>query len=174
MRILITFLILSFFSPAYANSIKIIRDAEVENFLKEISNILTEDTELEKDNLTFFVDNQKYINAFVTPDRKFFFTTELLLKSKSIDDIAGVISHEIGHVMGGHFQKRQLEMQKTTAISVLSSILAVGAIAGGAYEAGSALLMGSQQLSNARLLSFSRNQESLADQTAIRLLKKSN
>ncbi|MAI76580.1 MAG: hypothetical protein CBC25_05180, partial [Pelagibacteraceae bacterium TMED65] len=173
MRILITFLILSFFSPAYANSIKIIRDAEVENFLKEISNILTEDTELEKDNLTFFVDNQKYINAFVTPDRKFFFTTELLLKSKSIDDIAGVISHEIGHVMGGHFQKRQLEMQKTTAISVLSSILAVGAIAGGAYEAGSALLMGSQQLSNARLLSFSRNQESLADQTAIRLLKKS-
>jgi len=33
--------------------------------------------------------------------------------------------------------------------------------------------MGSQQLSNARLLSFSRNQESLADQTAIRLLKKS-
>lgn len=173
MRILITFLILSFFSPAYANSIKIIRDAEVENFLKEISNILTESTELEKDNLTFFVDNQKYINAFVTPDRKFFFTTELLLKSKSIDDIAGVISHEIGHVMGGHFQKRQLEMQKTTAISVLSSILAVGAIAGGAYEAGSALLMGSQQLSNARLLSFSRNQESLADQTAIRLLKKS-
>ncbi len=173
MRILITFLILSFFSLVNANSIKIIRDAEVENFLKEISNILTENTELEKDNLTFFVDNQKYINAFVTPDRKFFFTTELLLKSKSIDDIAGVISHEIGHVMGGHFQKRQLEMQKTAAISVLSSILAVGAIAGGAYEAGSALLMGSQQISNARLLSFSRNQESLADQTAIRLLKKS-
>ena len=79
MRILTTFLILSFFSSVYANSIKIIRDAEVENFLKEISNILTESTELEKDNLTLFVDNQKYINAFVTPDRKFFFTTQICL-----------------------------------------------------------------------------------------------
>ena len=31
--------------------------------------------------------------------------------------------------------------------------------------------MGGQQLSNARFLAFSRSQESLADQTAIRLLK---
>ena len=173
MRILITFFIVVFFCSSNANSLKVIRDAEVENFLNEVSSILTKDTELEKDNLNFYIDNQKYINAFVTPDKNFFFTTELLLKSKEVDDIAGVISHEIGHIIGGHFQKRQMQIQKTTAISVLSSLLAVGAIAGGAVEAGSALLMGSQQLGNAKLLSFSRNQESLADQTAIRLLRKS-
>ena len=154
MRILITFFIVVFFCSSNANSLNLIRDAEVENFLNEISRILTKDTELEKDNLNFYIDNQKYINAFVTPDKNFFFTTELLLKSKEVDDIAGVISHEIGHIIGGHFQKRQIQVEKTTAISVLSSLLAVGAIAGGAVEAGSALLMGGQQLGNAKLLSF--------------------
>ena len=64
-----------------------------------------------------------------------------------------------------------MAMEKTSAINILSSILAIGAIASGAYNAGSVLLMGGQQLSNARLLAFSRSQESLADQTAIRLLK---
>ena len=172
MRILITFVILSFFNLAKANSINVVRDAEVENLLEDISKILVQDTELDKQELKFYIDNKKYINALVTPDKKFFFTTELLLKSKGIDDLAGVISHEIGHIIGGHFQKRQIAMEKTSNINILSSLLAIGAIASGAYDAGSALLMGGQHLSNRRLLSFSRSQESLADQTAIRLLKR--
>ena len=172
MRILITFVILSFFNLAKANSINVVRDAEVENLLEDISKILVQDTELDKQELKFYIDNKKYINALVTPDKKFFFTTELLLKSKGIDDLAGVISHEIGHIIGGHFQKRQMAMEKTSNINILSSLLAIGAIASGAYDAGSALLMGGQHLSNRRLLSFSRSQESLADQTAIRLLKR--
>ncbi len=171
MRILITFAFIIFSSSIKANSINVIRDAEIENFLTDISKILVKNTELEGQVLTFYLDNQKYINALVTPDKKFFFTTELLLKSKRVDDIAGVISHEIGHIIGGHFQKRQMAMEKNSVINILSSILAVGAIASGAYSAGSALLMGGQHLSNARLLAFSRSQESLADQTAIRLLK---
>ena len=58
------------------------------------------------------------------------------------------------------------------AMSILSSILGVGAIASGAPQAGTALLMGGQHISTARSLAFSRSQEHLADQTAIRLMKK--
>ena len=172
MRILITLVIIIFFNSVNAKSINVIRDAEIENLLEDISKELSRETELEKDKLTFFIDNQRYINAFVTPNRHFFFTTELLLRSKGIDDLAGVISHEMGHVIGGHFQKRQIAMEKTSVINILSSILAVGAIAAGASDAGSAILMGSQQISGSRMLAFSRAQESLADQTAIRLMKK--
>ena len=172
MRILITFVIFFFCSSIKANSINVIRDAEVENLLNDISKILVRGTQLENEVLTFYLDNQKYINALVTPDKKFFFTTELLLKSKKVEDIAGVISHEIGHIIGGHFQKRQRQMEKSSVINILSSILAVGAIAGGAYDAGSALLMGGQHISASRMFAFSRSQESLADQTAIRLLKR--
>ncbi len=171
MRILITFIILIFYNSSYSDSLNIIRDAEIENLLKDISKILIKDTELDKQELNFFIDNKKYINALVTPNKQFFFTTELLLKSKTVDDLAGVISHEVGHVIGGHFQKRQMALEKNSIVNFLSSILAVGAIAGGAYEAGSAILMGGKHLSTAKLLAFSRSQESLADQTAIRLLK---
>ena len=90
MRILITFCNISFFLLSHtANSINVVRDAEVENLLEDISKILVKDTELDKQELKFYIDNQKYINALVTPDKKFFFTTELLLKSKTVDDIAG-------------------------------------------------------------------------------------
>ena len=89
-----------------------------------------------------------------------------------IDDIAGVLSHEIGHLIGGHFINREKMTKKSAMMSILSSILAVGAIAGGAPAAGSALLMGGQHLSSARTLAFSRSQEHLADQTAIRLMNK--
>ena len=57
--------------------------------------------------------------------------------------------------------------------SFIPPLLAVGAIAGGAPEAGNALILGGQHLSQANLLSFSRSQESYADQTSIRLLLKS-
>ena len=73
MRILITFVIIVFFNSVNAKSINVIRDAEIENLLKDISKELVKETELEKDKLKFYIDNQKYINAFVTPTKHFFF-----------------------------------------------------------------------------------------------------
>ena len=43
MRILITFLIIFFYSSIKANSINVIRDAEIENLLKDISKILVKE-----------------------------------------------------------------------------------------------------------------------------------
>ena len=162
----------SFFSVKSSN-LNIIRDAETENFLKEISYILIEDNNLELNNLNFFIDNKDFINAFVIPGQKIFLTKGLIMKSKKIEDLAGVIAHEIGHIIGGHFSEKLKAAEKTSMISIISSILAAGAIAAGAGQAGSAILLGGQQLGTARFLSFSRSQESLADQNAIRLLKKS-
>ena len=99
MKLLITFLIATFFfKNLNCQNLKIIRDAETENLLTDLSKILTKDTHLEGENLKFYIDNKDYINAFVTPDKQFFFTKELLLKSEMIDDIAGVLSHEIGQL----------------------------------------------------------------------------
>ena len=145
MKLLIPFLIATFFfKNLHCQNLKIIRDAETENLLTDLSKILTKDTHLEGENLKFYLDNKNYINAFVTPEKHFFFTKELLLKSEMIDDIAGVLSHEIGHLVGGHFINREKMTKKSAMMSILSSILAVGAIAGGAPAAGSALLMGGQ------------------------------
>ena len=63
----------SFFSVKSSN-LNIIRDAETENFLKEISYILIKDNNLELNNLNFFIDNKDFINAFVIPGQKIFLT----------------------------------------------------------------------------------------------------
>ncbi|MAI30028.1 MAG: hypothetical protein CBC84_002775 [Pelagibacteraceae bacterium TMED124] len=174
MQAFIIFLITTFFFFSVKSSnLNIIRDAETENFLKEIAYILIKDNNLDLNNLNFFIDNKDFINAFVIPGQKIFLTKGLLMKSKKIEDLAGVIAHEIGHIIGGHFSDKLKAAEKTSMISIISSILAAGAIAAGAGQAGSAILLGGQQLGSARFLSFSRSQESLADQNAIRLLKKS-
>ena len=82
MKLLITFIIATFFfKDLQSQNLKIIRDAETENLLKDLGQILTKNTYLEGENLKFYIDNKDYINAFVTQDRHFFFTKELLLKS---------------------------------------------------------------------------------------------
>ena len=128
MRAFFFFLVTIFFYRVNANNLNIIRDAETENFLKEISLTLVKDNNLELDNLKFFVDNKDFINAFVIPGQKIFITKGLIMKSKQTEDIAGVIAHEIGHILGGHFSNKIKTMEKASMISIISSILAAGAM----------------------------------------------
>ena len=104
-----------------------IRDAETENLFKEIAIELMKDSKFNADKISFYIDNQDFINAFVLPGEKIFLTTRLIIESRKIDDIAGVIGHEIGHIVGGHFTQRVKEMEKSSMISIISSILAAGA-----------------------------------------------
>ena len=173
MRFLKLFLFLCIISKqSNSANLNVVRDAETENLFKEIAIELMKDSKFDANKISFFIDNQDFINAFVLPGQKIFLTTRLLIESKRIDDIAGVIGHEIGHIIGGHFTQRIKAMEQSSMINIISSILAAGAMAAGAGSAGTALLMGGQKLGTGRLLSFSRSQESLADQTAIRLLKR--
>ena len=109
MRLLTVFIIITFFfKNLIASDLRIIRDAETENFLGDISKILIKKANLDLDGekLNFYLDNKNYVNAFVTPGQNFFFTTKLLIDSKTVDELAGVIAHEIGHVVGGHFTQK--------------------------------------------------------------------
>ena len=170
----IIFLLIFYSNSLYSQNLNIVRDAEIENFFNDLSFPIIQSSKIKNTKISFYLDNQNYINAFVVSGPKIFITTELLVKTNSIDQIAGVIAHEIGHITGGHLSKRYNAYGDSIFTSVISSILAVGAIAAGAPSAGSAILMGGEHIRQQQILSFSRNQESFADQAAINLLKKSN
>jgi len=157
----------------FCQKINLVRDAEIENFLSEISDPIINLIEIDSKNIRFYIDKQQYINAFVTNGPRIFITTGLLAKTKNVNQIVGVIAHEFGHIVGGHLNKRDRAYNNSLISSVLSSILAVGAIVAGAPDAGTAIMLGGQHIGKKQFLSFSRNQESFADQTAIKLLKKS-
>ena len=168
------FLIIVFFSKIIeARKIKIVRDAEIENFVEEISLPILKYAEIDSKSVNFFLDHQNYINAFVTGGYNIFLTSSLFINIDNVDQLASVIAHEIGHITGGHFDKRIKAGKNSMMIGILSTLLAAGAYAGGSADAGTAILLGGQHIGQQRMLSFSRNQETFADQTAIRLLENS-
>ncbi len=72
--------------------------------------------------------DERAINAFALPGGQVFITYALLSKLKSEDQLAGVLGHEIGHVLGKHSAERigETEFWKT-----ISSGASVGADMGG-------------------------------------------
>ena len=117
MKFLKLFLFLCLISKQINSAnLNVIRDAETENLFKEIAIELMKDSKFDANKISFYIDNQDFINAFVIPGQKIFLTTRLIIESKKIDDIAGVIGHEIGHIVGGHFTQRVKEMEKSSMI----------------------------------------------------------
>ena len=173
LRILIIFLSLNSFS-LLGNDIKIIRDAETESFFEELAKPILNTAKINEDSVSFYLDHQKYINAFVTDGYNIFFTTEMIINMDSVNQVAAVIAHEVGHISGGHFTKFTKANNDSVLISMLSSILAIGAYATGSANAGNAILMGGASLGKYNALNFSRKQENYADQAALRFLNKQN
>ena len=170
LRVLIIFLSLNSFS-LFGNEIKIIRDAETESFFEELAKPILNTAKINEDSVSFYLDHQKYINAFVTGGYNIFFTTEMIINMDSVNQVAAVIAHEVGHISGGHFTKFTSANNDSVLISMLSSILAIGAYATGSANAGNAILMGGASLGKYNALNFSRKQENYADQAALRFLE---
>jgi predicted Zn-dependent protease len=57
-------------------------------------------------NYTFTVTDQSMVNAFATPDAYIFVTRGILAHFNSEDEMAAVIGHEIGHVVGQHGKRK--------------------------------------------------------------------
>ncbi len=55
---------------------------------------------------TFAVTDHAYVNAFATPDAYIFLSRGILAHFNSEDEMAAVIGHEIGHVVGNHGRRK--------------------------------------------------------------------
>ena len=154
--------------PAAAQSI--LRDAETEALLADMSNPLAKAAGLEPRNFQVVLIQDKSINAFVAGGQIVYIHTGLLDTADDANEVQGVVAHEIGHIVGGHVPLSGRGMAPATGISILSLVLGVAAIAAGAGEAGAAILGAGQQAALGTYLAFSRTQESAADAAGARFL----
>ncbi|WP_448659746.1 M48 family metalloprotease [Sphingomonas sp. CJ99] len=158
--------------PARAQSI--LRDAETEALLNEMSRPLVEKAGLDPRNFQIVLINDPSINAFVAGGQAVYVHTGLIDKAESANEVQGVIAHEIGHIIGGHVPLRDRGAAPATGISILSLVLGIAAMAAGAGEAGAGILAAGQQAAMSSYLGFSRTQESSADAAGARLLRDAN
>ncbi|MFC1666257.1 M48 family metallopeptidase [Candidatus Omnitrophota bacterium] len=112
-------------------------------------------------NYTFRVIDKDEVNAFVLPGGYMFIFRGLVEKVESDDELASVIAHEIGHVVARHSVKR---LQGGLGYSILQILMVVsGTTARDASRIDTAF----GQL----IMSYSREDEALADKMAIRYLR---
>ncbi len=147
--------------PAMAQSI--LRDAETESFLKEISKPIILAADLDPNNVNVVIINDPSINAFVSRGQIIYLHSGLIDVADTANEVQGVIAHELGHIVGGHVIRFSDGASASRKLSIGSLILAAAAIAAGAGEAGLGIIGAGQQLALGNILSYNRVQESVAD-----------
>ena len=148
--------------PALAQ--QILRDAETEALLRDMSRPLIEAAGLRPENVQVVVLNESEINAFVVGGQTVYLHSGLITAADNANEVQGVIAHELGHITGGHIIGITQGAQRATGIMLLSLLLGAAAMAAGAGEAGMGVLAAGQQAALGSFLAFSRVQENAADQ----------
>ncbi len=121
---------------------------------------------------TFYLINDDSFNAFASPAANIFIYKGLLFALDTIDELAGIMAHEMGHAVNRHVSQ-SIDRSKLVNYGSMAGMLAgilVGA-AGGGGDAASALTMGSAAAGQSAMLAFTRENETEADQKAFLFLK---
>ena len=156
-----------------------VRDAEVEATLKRLSDPLFRAAGVAPDSIEIRIFDDRQPNAFVYGGRNLVVSTGLLRDFAEPAQLQGVIAHEIGHITGGHLARRHIAMNNLRGPAMAGMLLGIAAaaaagMAGGAggAAAGVGLGAGSQTAIQRALMSFSRAEESAADQAGITYLER--
>lgn len=147
---------------------QVVEDPQITEYINEIGHRIAAQTNDGDYDFTFFVIDDPRINAFALPGGYIGVHTGLIDATRSEDELAGVLAHEIAHVTQRHIARAIHANQRQ---SILTTALMLGALilgaAGGdaqAVQAGMAVAQGTaaQQQTN-----FTRNNEYEADRIGI-------
>ncbi len=169
-RLLMLALILAFAAARPAAAQSILRDSETELLFRDLSRPLITGAGLDPKSTNVALLNDPEINAFVATGQTVYIQSGLLVAADNVNQLQGVIAHELGHVAGGHAIRIQDGSNEATGISLATLVLGALAIAAGAGEAGMGIMMAGQRAAIGRFLAFSRTQESSADSAGAKYL----
>ncbi len=152
-----------------AQAQSVLRDVEIEEFLNDYSRPVFRAAGIPADEIDILIIGDQTFNAFAG-GLVMGVNTGLITISDTPAQIQGVIAHEAGHIAGGHSARSDEMLASATRPMLLSLVLAAGAIAAGAPDAGIGILGLGQTVGIANALKYSRGQESSADQAALTYL----
>jgi len=148
----------------------VLRDSETELLFRDVSRPLIKAAGLDPNNVEVVLLNAPEINAFVDRGQIVYIQSGLIQAADNVNQLQGVIAHELGHVAGGHSIRLEQGARAATGITVATMILGALAIAAGAGDAAMGLMMAGQQAALGNFLAFTRTQEATADASAVKYL----
>jgi predicted Zn-dependent protease len=151
----------------------VLRDSETELLFKDVSRPLIKAAGLDPNSVNVVLLNDPEINAFVATGQTVYIQSGLLMAADDVNQLQGVIAHELGHVAGGHSIRLQEGAKEATGLSLATMVLGALAVAAGAGEAGMGIMLAGQQAAIGKFLAFTRTQEATADQAGAKYLSAS-
>jgi predicted Zn-dependent protease len=155
----------------------IVRDAEIEQLLREYTQPVLKAAGLGKQNIQVVIINQRAFNAFVADGRRIFINAGALMDAETPNQVIGVLAHETAHIAGGHLSRLRDQLQSATTQSIIAILLGAGAMVAAsrsgnpdAGQAGMAALSAPQAVIQNSLLAYVRTQEDAADRGGVRYL----
>src|SRR5262245_46137779 len=162
---------------AQGGGVPLIRDAEVEQLLKEYTQPLLKVAGLTQQNVQVVIIGDRTFNAFVADGRRIFVNAGAVMDSETPNQLIGVLAHETGHIAGGHLARIREQLAAASTMSILAMLLGIGAmVAGGRSgssdmsQIGAAAIAGPTAMIQNTLFGYIRAQEDQADRAAVKFL----
>ena len=154
-------------------TLPVIEDPEITSYVSSVVNSIVKTLPPQPYAFPSHVVLHDSLNAFAAPGGFIFVFTGLIMNMQHESELAGVLSHEIAHVVQRHIAGRMERGKVVSLASLLGAIagLAVG-MASGNSEGGSVALVGSMAAGASAMLKYSRADEDDADRFGLQYLIK--
>jgi predicted Zn-dependent protease len=155
----------------------IIRDAEIEQLLRDYTQPILKAAGLGQQNVRVVIINDRSFNAFVADGRRIFINSGALMQAKTPNEVIGVLAHESGHIAGGHLARMREQIANASTESLVAMLLGIGAMvagarsgSGGGADIGMAAMTMPQSVIQSTMLAYIRTQEEQADRAGVKFL----
>jgi predicted Zn-dependent protease len=135
----------------------LIDDPVVLGFLNDLGQSLVRHLEPQPFVYRFRIVQDRTLNAFALPGGYIYFNTGTILAAKDIDELAGVMAHEIAHAKRSHVARMA---EKSAIPSLLAALLGIGAAVATGDPAAAIVAQG---VSQSMQIAFTRENEVEAD-----------
>lgn len=149
------------YAAQIAQQLPLVRDPEVNRYINVLGDSIARLTKRGDLDWHFYVVDAKEINAFAVPGGYVYVNRGLIEHANRMDELAGVLGHEIGHVVKRHTVKQMQQMQGANVGVTLACVLTGvcnSDVANAAINVGGSALFAK----------FSRDDETQADEEGVK------
>jgi predicted Zn-dependent protease len=148
----------------------LLRDTEIEGDIHTMMTPVWKAAGLDADAVHVYLVADDGINSFVAGGQNIFINSGLLLRADTPNQLIGVLSHETGHIAGGHLYKGAEAMRNASIEEMIAMVAGVAATVAGRGSGGGGALLGAAGVGQRAFLGFSVTQEATADHAAMNYL----
>jgi predicted Zn-dependent protease len=146
----------------------ILDDPESADYLQGLGSRIAVEAQDGQQQFTFFAVRDSSINAFALPGGFIGVNTGLILLTENEAELAGVVAHEIGHVVQRHIA-RAVQAQSRSSLASIAGVLGavlIGAVTGNVSAMPGIIAVG-QGAAMQQQINFTRGEETEADRVGI-------